>query len=122
MGTLHANSAREMMLRLKSAPMNVPEVMLPLLDLVLVHKRTFLPEKGLVRRLAQVSEVSRMDEQVLLANVFEFNSNSDVLARTDVPSSLIEKLASRTGILKKDIQKEIDAILLELRDATTEQI
>jgi flagellar protein FlaI len=107
MGTLHANNARETLIRLKASPMNVPEQMLPLLDLIIVNKRLNLKEKGQIRRISQVAEISRMDEQVLLANIFEWDFASDSLARTNTPSHLIEVLAEATGQKKKSLQQEI---------------
>jgi len=107
MGTLHANTARETLIRLKASPMNVPEQMIPLLDLIIITKRLSVKGKNLIRRIAQLAEVTRMDEQVLLANVFEWDLSSDSIKRTNVPSHLIEVLAESTGQAKKEIQQEI---------------
>jgi flagellar protein FlaI len=107
LGTLHANTAREMMVRLKSPPMNVPEQMLPLLDLILVHYRMYHREKGLIRRIAQVAEVARMNEKVLLSNIFEWSPKTDQVKRTDMPSHALEDLSGKTGLSKKALQKEI---------------
>ncbi|MDP6670566.1 MAG: ATPase, T2SS/T4P/T4SS family, partial [archaeon] len=56
LGTLHSNTAREMMLRLRSSPMNVPDGMLPLLDLAIVMQRTYNKKDGIIRRVKQVAE------------------------------------------------------------------
>ncbi|HLD58808.1 MAG TPA: ATPase, T2SS/T4P/T4SS family [archaeon] len=107
LGTLHSNTAREMLLRLKSAPMNVPEQMLPLLDFVIVMQRRYNPEKGMQRRIKQIAEVSRMDDKVLLSNIFEFNEKKDAVEKTDVPSHVFEMLANECGMQKNDLKKEI---------------
>ena len=107
LGTLHSNSAREMMLRLKNPPMNVPEQMLPLLDLVVVMQRHYDKQKGMLRRVKQVAEIGRMDEKVLLNNVFELNRKKDVVEKTNVPSSLVEKLAQARGIGKNELKREL---------------
>ncbi len=107
MGTLHANTPREALVRLKSNPMNVPESMLPLLDLIIVQKRIFSRQRGMLRRVSQVAEVTRMEDQVLLANLFEWDMVKDELKKTDVPSHLIEVLAEKTSQSKKEVMKEI---------------
>ena len=106
LGTLHSNSAKEMLIRLKSAPMNVPEMMLPLLNLIIVTKRVHR-EEGINRRIAQSAEVTHMESQVLLGNVFELDTKTERVKLTDVPSHSLELLADKTGLSKKDIKREI---------------
>ncbi|MFH1239973.1 MAG: ATPase, T2SS/T4P/T4SS family [Candidatus Diapherotrites archaeon] len=106
LGTLHSNTAKEMLVRLKSAPMNVPEMMLPLLDLIIVTKRVH-HEEGINRRIAQIAEITHMENQVLLGNVFELDPKTERVKLTDVPSHTLETLADKTGLSKKDIKREI---------------
>lgn len=107
LGTLHSNSAKEMLLRLKSEPMNVAEALLPLLDLIVVQYRIYVKGKGIQRRLVSVTEVSSMERQALLSNVYEWDRKADVLRRTDVPSSVIEALANKVLKTKKEVEQEI---------------
>ncbi|MFH1752150.1 MAG: ATPase, T2SS/T4P/T4SS family [archaeon] len=107
MGTVHANDSRELLLRLKSPPMSVPESMLPLLELIVIQRRFYRKGVGVSRRIAQIAEVSRMEENVLLSNLFEWDFQKDVLVRTNVPSGIIEKLATAAGLTKKDLFQEI---------------
>ncbi len=107
MGTLHSNNANEMIIRLKNPPMNVPEQMLPLLDLIVVTQRIFDREKGMIRRVSQVTEVSRMGEKVLLGNIFEFDPAKETIYRTDVPSHVMQELSEKTGLNKKALKDEI---------------
>jgi len=108
MGTLHSNSSSEMILRLKAEPMGVPEAMIPLLDLIVVQYRMYIKGKGILRRIAQVSEVASMEKQALLSNVFEWNRSVDKIVKTDIPSHIMEKLADKTMRTKKEISREID--------------
>ncbi|MDD5162800.1 MAG: ATPase, T2SS/T4P/T4SS family [Candidatus ainarchaeum sp.] len=107
LGTLHSNSAREMLLRLKSPPMSVPEQMLPLLDFVVVMQRNYNDKTGVTRSIKQIAEVSRMDDKVLLANVFELNDKTGLLERTDIPSHVFETLAQKSGISKNELKREL---------------
>ena len=107
LGTLHSNSAREMLLRLKSDPMNVPEELVPLLNLVIVQFRMYVKGKGWQRRVLTVTEISSMERQPLVSNIFEWDGRSDKILRTDIPMRLIEEIATKTLKTKKDIEKEI---------------
>jgi flagellar protein FlaI len=107
LGTLHSNTAREMLLRLQQSPMSVAEVMLPLLNLIVVQVKLFLPGKGVVRRVSQITELSSMEGKPLLANVFEWDRALDKLRRTDTPSHVFEVLSEKTSLSKNDLKKEL---------------
>jgi len=107
MGTVHSNNGRELMIRLKSAPMNVSEIMLPLLDLIVVQYRMHAPGKGIIRRITQISEVSRMDDQTLLGDLFVWKKEEDAIKQTSTPSHILEKIADRIAKTKKEVMKEI---------------
>lgn len=108
MGTVHANSAKETLIRLKESPMNVPEIMLPLLDIIIVQFRMYIRGKGIIRRMIQIAEVTQLEEKSLIANIFEWDRKEDKIKRTDIPSHLIEEFAHQTQTTKKDILKEIN--------------
>ncbi len=107
MSTLHANSAKETLLRLQSEPMSVPVSMFSLLDLIIMQHRIYWPRVGLIRRIMQVSEVRVMGDHVLLNDVFSFNREKDKAYRTNLPSEIFEKLSFLTGFNKKDLKDEL---------------
>ncbi len=107
LGTLHSNTAREMIVRLKSEPMSVPEQMLPLLDMAVVMQRHYDKRVGIIRKVVQVAEIGRMEERVLLNTLFEINRKTDKMERVDVPSALVEELARNAGITKNELKREI---------------
>ncbi len=107
MGTVHANNGRELITRLKSAPMKVPDIMLPLLDVIVVQYRMHAPGKGIIRRIAQINEVSRMDEQTLLGELFVWKKEDDIIEKTNTPSHILEKIAGLTAKTKREVMKEI---------------
>jgi flagellar protein FlaI len=106
MGTLHANSAREVLIRLRSAPMNVPEDLLPLMNLILVQHRIRTPN-GMVRRVMELAEVARMDDKVLLSDIFRWDPRQGKIVRTDVPAHTIDEMSEITGVPKQKILEEI---------------
>jgi len=108
MGTLHSNSAKEMLLRLKADPMGVPDSLIPLLNLIIVQYRLYVKGKGIERRILSVTEVSSMDKQALLSNIYEWDRANDFVKRTDIPMSLIEIVADKTLKSKKEIEREIN--------------
>lgn len=114
MGTLHANSPGECAARLTNPPMNVPENMLQLIDLILVQHKIRCPQ-GLKRRITSVVEVEKSEVGVSFSEIFSYNPKTDKVGRTDVPVGKDEKLADLSGMsiteLKKD--KEGKKMILE---------
>ena len=108
MGTVHANSARETLIRLTNPPMEVPEIMLPALDLILMQNKIYHKDKTL-RRITEVAEVvSDEDGRVSLNNVYEWDPKEDNLVATGVPSVLKQKLARLKGISTKELEEELE--------------
>ncbi len=107
MGTLHSNTAKDLLIRLKSSPMSVPESMLPLLDLILVQSKYYIRGKGIIRRINQITELTSLEGKPLLANIFEWDKKNDEIKRTNIPSHTIELLAERTAKTKKEVLQEI---------------
>ncbi|MFA6049527.1 MAG: ATPase, T2SS/T4P/T4SS family [Candidatus Micrarchaeia archaeon] len=114
MGTLHANSDRDAVKRLENAPMDVPRALLPLVDVVVVQHRINDRRKGLLRRVTQVSEVSRIEDQIALNEIYKWDPREDEIYRTDSTSESLEKLAKATGsnvnALKEELGRRRDLI------------
>lgn len=106
LGTLHANSDRDAVQRLESAPMSVPRDLIPLLNLIVVQHRVY--EGGeLQRRVTQISEVSRIEDKIALNDVFKWDSQSKRLERTELPSEAIERLATLTNNTVSEVIAEV---------------
>ncbi len=114
MGTLHANSDRDAVKRLENSPMNVPRPLIPLADLIVIQHRVNDRRKGLIRRITQVSEVSRIEDQVALNEIYKWNAELDEIERTEMTSQSLEKLALATGksinAVKEDVGHRLDLI------------
>jgi flagellar protein FlaI len=107
LGTMHANTAREMLLRLMSPPMSVPQSMLALLDIAVVMFRMYDRKRGLIRRVKEVAELERMEQKVLLANIYEWDKSTDSIRRTDIPPRSMDKLAEKVGLSKMELKSEM---------------
>jgi flagellar protein FlaI len=108
LGTLHANNTKEAIIRLKSEPMSIPESNLPLLNLILAIKRQYVPGKGIKRFVSELAEIERMENKVLLSNIFEHEPDSEKIQRTSVPSRTVETISKALGVEKKEVMDEIN--------------
>jgi flagellar protein FlaI len=108
LATLHANSARECITRLTNEPMNVPLIMIPALDLIVMQAR-FTHEKGSIRRVTEVTEVDGLREgTIALSKLYEYDPASDSLASTGTPSELKQELAKQVGISVDEVNRELE--------------
>ncbi len=116
LATLHANSARESITRLKSHPMDVPTIMLPALDLIVAHRRVV--ENGrITRRIFEIVEISGREEDTILTNVlFFFDAKKNVLEEKILNGKFIQELSQASGLSIKEIDEEIfkREVILEL--------
>jgi len=110
MGTLHSNSAQETITRLTNPPMNVPPIMMPALDLIIMEQKIYLKGKTM-RRITEIAEVTEEsgegEDAVSLNGIYKWNPKTDKLEPTGVPSVLKQKLARLQGISLREVEKEI---------------
>lgn len=115
MGTVHANTATETVVRLTTPPMSVEPMMLMALDLIIMHQRMTLREYGTVRRIVEISELAGLEKnRPRLNTIFRWDAATNSLKETGVPSKLREKIAATASIsLTKldDVLKERQEIL-----------
>ncbi|AFK22680.1 ATPase, T2SS/T4P/T4SS family [Pyrococcus sp. ST04] len=109
MGTIHSNSARETIVRLESPPMNVPRIMIPALDIIIMQVRYHTRKKGTIRRITEIAEVSGIEgESVQLNFLYKYDPAKDELIRTEVPSRFITTLSYHTGMSIEELKLEIE--------------
>ena len=109
MGTIHANSARETIVRLESPPMNVPRIMIPALDIIIMQVRFHSRKKGTIRRVTEIAEVSGVEgESIQLNKLYKYDPAKDELVPTGVPSKTLNILAHHTGMSMREIELEIE--------------
>ncbi len=105
MGTIHASTARDVVTRLEHTPMNVDMDILPLIDAIIIISQ--VNEQGkVVRRITQVSEISGIETQVLLSDLFNYDykthRGSDILPSV----TYRDTLAKLTGYTPTEIMME----------------
>lgn len=72
MGTIHASSSRDIINRLQHSPMNVPRDIIPVVDSLMILSQVY--EKGKPeRKVVQISEISGIETQVLLSDLYKFD-------------------------------------------------
>jgi archaeal flagellar protein FlaI len=106
MGTIHANTTDETLLRLMSPPMNVPKQMATALDLILSANRIKDPKGKLTRKITEVAEVTGTDEPSLNP-VFQWNAYNDKFEFTNTKSQVLKNISKLSGITTAKIQAEI---------------
>lgn len=108
MGTIHANSAVETLVRITSPPMSVPQVMLSGLNFVLVENLFHSMKRGSYRRVTEVAEVyDVMSGNPKTRTIFEWDPISDKLERNNVPVNYLNRLSLLTGKTLDQIENEI---------------
>lgn len=109
MGTLHANSAMETITRLTKAPMNVPEIMIPALDVIVMQQRIYHRQKGQIRRITEIAEVTGMEDgKPQLSRIYKWNPRKDVIEPTGVPSQIKRTITEYAGLSGRDTVIELE--------------
>lgn len=113
MGTVHANTASETIIRLTTPPMSVEPMMLMALDIIIMHQRMTIKGGGSVRRIVEISEIAGIEKnRPRLNTIFKWDTASNTLKETGVPSKLREKISRAANISLK----EFDEILRERQE------
>ena len=108
MGTLHANSASETITRLTEPPMNVPPIMIPALDIILMQQRLHHKKKGVVRRVTEVAEITGLEGgRPQLSRIYVWDARRDELLPTNVPSRTLRVISEFSGMTLRELQEEM---------------
>jgi len=124
MGTLHANSAKETLIRLSNPPMKVPEIMLHALNFIVMIQRTYDRRKGLIRRVTEIAEIVGSDEPNLpeMNVLYKWNPSKDTIEGTGEPPMMIKAIAVYTGLSQDEILQELKERQALLKDLNQQGI
>jgi len=95
-GTFHANTANETILRLSSAPIEIPKFTLSALGLVVIQHRDRRSGKRMTLQIAEIDKQG--NENVIL----QYNLKQNKYVMKNKPVHLIKKLEEFNGIDEKD--------------------
>jgi flagellar protein FlaI len=108
LATIHANSGREALSRLQSHPMNVPDIMIPALDLMVVQNR-YIRDGKLIRKVTEVMEVAGKEGDVFTTNtLFKYDPKKESIEEGILNGRIVHELSNLTGFSLKKIGEEIE--------------
>ncbi len=108
LGTVHANSAQETIVRVTNPPMNVPQVMLSGLDIIVVQHRLHDRKMGTIRRITEIAQVTgALEGKPKTEAVYLRDPVTDSLKRTKAQINYAQKLQELAGMSKKDFDDEV---------------
>ena len=115
LGTIHASTAREAILRLQNEPMNVPEILVNLIDVFVIMKRFHVRDK-VFRVVDEVSETGGMEQKtVLLSQIFKYDYERKAIRSITTSTVYRDRLARSAGLTPRDIIDEVDVRALALK-------
>lgn len=117
LATIHANSPRETLSRLRGPPMDVPDMMIPALDL-LVAQKSMTDKDGKLRRIVfEVTEISGKEADTFLTNtLFSYDPKTEKIESKILNGKIVREISEFTGLTIKEIDEEIHKreLVLEL--------
>ncbi len=107
MGTLHASTARETIIRLENEPMNAPEVLVNLVDVFVIMRRYNLNGR-ILRVVGELVETAGMaDKTILLSSLWTFDLGTAQFRESAVSSEYRDRLAQVSGKTPVEIMEEL---------------
>jgi archaeal flagellar protein FlaI len=107
MCTIHALNAREAIIRLQNEPMNIPEILVNLIDVFVVLKRYHVGER-VFRIVDEISETGGMEQaKILLAPTFKYNYDQRKLQMVSPSTVYRDRLATQSGLTPKEVIDEL---------------
>jgi flagellar protein FlaI len=107
MGTLHASTARETVIRLENEPMNAPEVLVSLVDVFVIMRRYNLRGK-ITRVVGELVETAGMGDQIiLLSTLWTYDLATSTFKEALTSSAYRDRLVQVSGKTASEIMAEI---------------
>jgi len=121
MGTLHASTARETIMRLTNEPMNVPEMLVNLVDVFVIMRR-YVVNGGVRRVVGELVETAGMEKStVLLSSLCSYNFSQDEFVES-TSSIYRDRLAQISGRSPREIMDEIKLRSMVIRKMAEKDI
>ncbi|MFC1674805.1 ATPase, T2SS/T4P/T4SS family [Candidatus Omnitrophota bacterium] len=108
MGTLHASTGREMIMRLTNEPMRVPETLINLVDVFVIMRR-YKTDGQIKRVVGELVETAGMEKKtVLLSSLWSHDLATAEFKESAVSSVYRDRLAQVSGRSGKEIIVELN--------------
>ncbi len=109
MGTIHASAAREAIIRLQNEPMNIPEILVNLID-VFITLVKFHVKHEIFRVVSEIAETAGMEQKkVLLSTVWRHDYEKRAFIEQSPTSVFRDKIARASGMQSIDVTRELRA-------------
>jgi len=109
MCTIHANAAREAIIRLQNEPMLIPETLVNLIDVFITTKK-IQSKNSIFRVVSEVAETAGLEQKVvLLSPVWVYSIEKTTFVQKDSGSVFRDKICRMTGLTPRDIIDELKA-------------
>jgi flagellar protein FlaI len=104
--TIHALTSREAIIRMQNEPMNIPQMLVNLIDVFIVLKRYHVQDRHF-RVVDEVSETSGMEQlKILLSQVYKYDYDTHKLRQVNPSTVYRDRLSQQSGMNPKDIMLE----------------
>jgi len=101
-GTIHANNADEVIVRLTNPPIDIPKPMISSLSVILIQSRNRRTGKRRTLQIAEVTETG--DARVMM----QLNVASDILENIASSRIVMERLKLYTGLSDQELKNDLD--------------
>ncbi|VVB70316.1 Type II/IV secretion system protein [uncultured archaeon] len=106
-GTVHANTARETLIRLANPPINVPLIMLSSLNFIIIQHTVNDKKKGLIRRMTEIAEIIPNEKDVPeVQTIFDWDPATDTFSSLKKTPLYYNQLSRYTGLTVSQIGEE----------------
>jgi flagellar protein FlaI len=107
MGTIHASTSREAIMRLENEPMNVPFTLINLVDVFIMMHRYNIDGK-IKRVLKELVETAGLEgKTILLSSLWSYDFSTSRFHESAVSSVYRDRLAQISGVSPKHIMEEL---------------
>ena len=109
MCTIHAENVQYAIRRLETKPMNIPRILIPMMNVYIQIVRTRFQDR-IVRRITEVHEIVGIDPdtgEIILNKVFSWNPLKDTIERVG-ESVLLRNIAEQKAVTLRQIEEEIE--------------
>ncbi len=108
MSTMHAEDIDSAVKRLTQKPMNIAPAYIPLMNIVLSVQRVHLKIEGEAKAFRRVMEIDEVANYEDYRRIFKWQPANDDYFSSFNDSVMLPYVTERTGLSKKDLEKEIE--------------